>query len=200
MQFKTLAMKNNPEELVDDLKVIRTIHSNKARKFSNLNNIYLIITILVAVIVTFIGFSGPENIAEFFNGNNPVEKNKKVEWIMNLMTLSILLITVLAPILRFEKKMNKNNGAVVRLTEFIADIEFVYLTDGKSGKSFKEEDLEIYSERYKCLINSLPPTKDKDYFNALATIKRKKKIKKYINSDKYDTDKKINRFWHKLWI
>ena len=192
-------MKNNPTELVDDLKVIRTIHSNKARKFSHWNNIYLILTIIVAVIVTYIGFSGPENIATLFNGDNS-EIGKRVENIINLMTLSILLITILGPILRFEKKMNKNNGAVVRLTEFIADVEFNYLNDTNTSNVFKKDDLQIYSERYKSLINSLPSTKDKDYFKALKTIKRKKKIKKFIQSEDYDSKKKIERFWHILWL
>lgn len=192
-------MKNNPTELVDDLKVIRTIHSNKARKFSYWNNFYLILTIIVAVIVTYIGFSGPENIATLFNGDES-EIGKRVENIINLMTLSILLITILGPILRFEKKMNKNNGAVVRLTEFIADVEFNYLNDTNTSNVFKKDDLQLYSERYKSLINSLPPTKDKDYFKALKTIKRKKKIKKFIQSEDYDKKNKIERFWHILWL
>lgn len=192
-------MKNNPTELVDDLKVIRTIHSNKARKFSHWNNIYLILTIIVAVIVTYIGFSGPENIATLFNGDNS-EIGKRVENIINLMTLSILLITILGPILRFEKKMNKNNGAVVRLTEFIADVEFNYLNDTNTSNVFKKDDLQIYSERYKSLINSLPSTKDKDYFKALKTIKRKKKIKKFIQSEDYDSKNMIQRFWYILWL
>jgi hypothetical protein len=192
-------MKNNPTELVDDLKVIRTIHSNKARKFSYWNNFYLILTIIVAVIVTYIGFSGPENIATLFNGDES-EIGKRVENIINLMTLSILLITILGPILRFEKKMNKNNGAVVRLTEFIADVEFNYLNDTNTSNVFKKDDLQLYSERYKSLINSLPPTKDKDYFKALKTIKRKKKIKKFIQSEDYDKKNKIERLWHILWL
>lgn len=192
-------MKNNPAELVDDLIVIRTIHSNKARKFSYWNNFYLILTIIVAVIVTFIGFSGVENIAKIFNGEETQIENK-VELIMNLMTLSILLITILGPILRFEKKMNKNNSAVVRLTEFMADIEFAYLTDTNITTAFNTDDLQIYSERYKSLINSLPPTKDNDYFKALKTIKRKKKIKKFINSDDYDVKNIFQRCWHILGI
>lgn len=192
-------MKNNPTELVDDLRVIRTIHSNKARKFSFWNNFYLIVTILVAIIVTFIGFSGAENVALLINSEE-ADIGNKVELIVNLMTLSILLITILGPILRFEKKMTKNNNAVVRLTEFVADIEFTYLNDTSTTNTFKDEDLELYSERYKSLINSLPPTKDKDYFNALETIKRKKKIKKFIQSDQYDSKNKFQRFWHKLWI
>jgi hypothetical protein len=192
-------MKNNPTELVDDLKVIRTIHSNKARKFSYWNNFYLILTIIVAVIVTYIGFSGPENIATLFNGDES-KIEKRVENIINLMTLSILLITILSPILRFEKKMNKNNGAVVRLTEFIADVEFNHLNDTNSSNVFKKDDLQLYSERYKSLINSLPATKDKDYFKALKTIKRKKEIKKFIQSENYDKKNMIERFWHILWL
>ena len=163
-------MKNNPTELVDDLKVIRTIHSNEARKFSYLNDFYLILTTIVAVIVTYIGFSGPENIATLFNGDESEVENR-VGNIINVMTLSILLITILGPILRFEKKMNKNNIAVVRLTEFIADVEFNYLSGTNTSNAFKTNDLQLYSERYKSLINSLPPTKDKNYYKALEAIK-----------------------------
>lgn len=60
-------MKNNPKELIDDLKVIRTIHSNKARIYGVYNFYYLIITIIVAVIVTFIGFSGAQTLADLLN-------------------------------------------------------------------------------------------------------------------------------------
>lgn len=225
-------MKNNPKELIDDLKVIRTIHSNKARSFEQLNFWYLMITVIIAVIVTFIGFSGADTFAKIFldkpeNGqiintssqsqivdtvltNTPLKQVQgqtntdefasKVKLIMDLMTLSILVISILGLIVRFESKANKHNLSVIRLTEFISDVEFNYLSSTSTSPSFRNEDILIYAERYKSLLNSLPATTDKDYFHALKTIKKKKKIKAFIESDDYDKLGKLSKKWRMLWI
>jgi uncharacterized membrane protein len=187
-------MKNNPAELLNDLKVIRTIHSNRTRIFSIYNYGYLIITIIVAVIITFIGFTGLENLASILSSEHEVYKTESIQFTMNLMVLSILIITILNPILNLEKSLNKHHTAVVQITEFITDVEFLHHSNNGSS-TFSKEDLRIYSERYKSLINSLPRTKDKDYFRALKTIKKKSKKKKYIQSDDYDKHNKIQRIW-----
>ncbi|MFZ1635473.1 MAG: hypothetical protein WAT43_16420 [Chitinophagales bacterium] len=256
-------MKNNPTELVDDLRVIRTIHSNKARMFGVYNFYYLIITVVVAVIVTFIGFSGPQSIANLFKtkqvvsdkncsireahpnttleitdssifiGAEPLRvnnlliedtigrshyseveqiggrhtritdttDNNSAKFVMDLMTLSILVISILGLILRFEQKANKHNNAVVRLTEFITQVEFAYLGGtNNSPTSFNQVDIGLYAEKYKSIINSLPPTKDSDYIYALKTIKRKKNIKAFIESVDYDKKNYFTRKWYILWI
>jgi ABC-type multidrug transport system fused ATPase/permease subunit len=186
-------MKNNPKELIDDLKVIRTIHSNQFRKFANYNNIYLVITIIVAVIISFIGFSGIDNLSKLIGSDKKPYDKDIIQFIMNLMTLLILVITVLGLIFKFERKTSKSYNAIVNLTEFISDVEFTYLSDTSTEKTFKKEDLPLYSHKYKSLINSLPPTKDSHYFEALKTIKKKKKIKNFIESEEYDNKNKIQR-------
>lgn len=194
-------MKNNPKELIDDLKIIRTIHSNKARIYGSLNFYYLIITILVAVVVTFIGFSGPQTIADLISNNHDSTDGQAVKLIMDLMTLSILVISILGLIFRFEQKENEHNGAVIRLTEFISLVEFNYLgVKEPSPLSFREGDIALYAEKYKAIINSLPATKDSDYYYALKTIKRKKLIKSFIESEEFDKKNFIQRKWRVLWI
>jgi hypothetical protein len=238
-------MKNNPKELIDDLRVIRTIHSNKARVFGVYNFYYLIITVVVAVIVTFIGFSGPQSIADLFktttvatdnvsfnraepmtdhfktttattdssgfSGAESMTDHHKItttttdsssaKLVMDLMTLSILVISILGLILRFEQKANKHNNAVIRLTEFISQVEFTYLGGtNPNPTSFNQADIGLYAEKYKSIINSLPPTKDSDYIYALKTIKRKKKIKAFIESVDYDNKNYFTRKWYILWI
>lgn len=233
-------MKSNPIELIDDLKVIRTIHSNKARQFSSYNFWYSIITIVVAVIVTFIGFSGPDNFAKLFNtkkdnaeyfsalnSNTPnIEKDSllqqhitaneinenprrleqqlnfkdKVKLTVDVMTLSILVISILGLILQFERKANKHNTALLRLSEFISDLEFNYQTIQPAPTIFNQDDVKIYAERYKSLLGSLPSTKDNDYFYALKTIQKKKKIKKYVESQEFIDSNPIKRRWNLYWI
>lgn len=61
-------------------------------------------------------------------------------------------------------------------------------------------DLKPYAEKYKSLISSLPATKDKDYFHALKTVKRKKRIKDFIATDGYDKKNFLTRWWHILWL
>jgi len=193
-------MKNNPKELIDDLRVIRTIHSNKARSYGVYNFYYLIITIIVAVIVTFIGFIGAQTIADLLNITAKETDGKNVKLIMDVMTLSILVITILSLILKFEQKGNKHNNAVTRLTEFISQVEFSYLEVDPAPASFNQTDVGLYAEKYKSIINSLPPTKDSDYIYALKTIKRKKKIKAFINTVEYDNKNYFTRKWYILWI
>ena len=232
-------MKSNPIELIDDLKVIRTIHSNKARVYSRYNVWYSIITIVVAVVVTFIGFSGADNFAKLFNSkelaympdkksNVPITNTKninnqeknginfdnknlikeeqnfefkdKVKMTVDLMTLSILVISILGLILQFEKKSNKHNTAVLRLSEFISDLEFNYKTKQPAPSLFNPDEVKIYAERYKSLIGALPATKDNDYFYALKTIKKKRKIKEYIEGTEYINDNPIKRKWKLIWI
>lgn len=230
-------MKNNPIELIDDLKVIRTIHSNKARLFGVYNLWYAIITIVIAVFVTFIGFSGAENFAKLFNdgqnknqiiqtipanqdlinnSNIDTVKHKidlnenstrsefdfksKVKMIMDLMTLSILVISILGLIFQFEKKANKHKSAILRLTELISDLAFNYTTAIPASQSFKQEDVKVYAEKYKSLINSLPSTSDNDYFYALKTIQSKKRKKALIMSEEYGKMNFFNRRWKLLWI
>ena len=232
-------MKGNPIELIDDLKVIRTIHSNKAREFSRYNFWYSIVTIVVAVIVTFIGFSGADNFAKLFNSkkdkvehlvntidtmskiakNNLVQDSQKIDEAKNdtiqsqqlefkdkvkmtvdLMTLSILVISILGLILQFEKKANKHNTALLRLSEFISDLEFNYQTIQPAPTAFIQNDVKIYAERYKSLLGSLPSTKNNDYYYALKTIQKKKKIKKYIESQEFNDANPIKRKWKLYWI
>jgi len=194
-------MKNNPKELIYDLKVIRTIHSNKARVYSVYNFYYLIFSIVIAVIVTFIGFSGPQTIANCLNPTRGTADSANVKLIMDLMTLSILIITILSLILRFEQKGNRHYKAVTNLTEFISLVEFTYLGGSNPNPtSFKTEDVPLFAEKYKAIINSLPETKDSDYFYALKTVKKKKKIKAFIESEDYDKKNIISRKWHILWI
>lgn len=193
-------MKNNPKELIDDLRVIRTIHSNKARIYEVYNFYYLITTIIVAVIVTFIGFSGAQTIADLLNSTTKETDAKNVKLIMDLMTLSILVITILSLILKFEKKGNKHNNAVIRLTEFISQVEFSYLGTKPAPTNFNQTDVGLYAEKYRSIINSLPPTKDSDYIDALKTIKKKKKIKAFIESEEYDNKNYFTRKWYILWI
>jgi hypothetical protein len=234
-------MKNNPTELIADLKVIRTIHSNKALQFGSYNFWYLIITIIVAVIVTFIGFYGAENFVKLVSKKDTIsyeqtnskstavnkdqvlmtqidslskknvplnynileysekEDTAKAKIILDLMTLSILVISILGLILKFESKTNKHNSAVIRLTEFVSDVEFNYLSTA-TPTTFRADEIQIYAEKYKSLINSLPATKDKDYIHALKTIKRKKKIKTFIESEVYDNQNVFTRKWTILWM
>lgn len=189
-------MKNNPSELISDLKVLRTIHSNKALSYRRRNSRYLIITVIVAAAVTFIGFSGPRTIAEFLKDK---PNDESIKLIMDLMTLSVLLITILGLIFRFEEKCNNHNNAVIKLSEFISLIEFTYINDNNIH-SFKESDISFYAEKYKSIIDSLPPTEDKDYYSALRTIKRKKRIKEFIEGEDYYKKNVIQRKWHTLWI
>lgn len=239
-------MKNNPLELVDDLKVIRTIHSNKARLFGFYNFWYAIVTIIIAVIVTFIGFSGAENFAKLFtnektktpsnqtvqsrkdttsnnssnlinqsvdtakfdvapasqipDNDNDLDFKAKVKMIMDLMTLSILVISILGLILQFEKKANKHKSAILRLTELISDLAFSYTTVNPPLQAFREEDVKVYAEKYKALLNSLPSTSDKDYFSALKTIQSKKRKKVFIMSEEYSKMNLLKRRWKLLWM
>lgn len=116
------------------------------------------------------------------------------------MTLSILVITILSLILKFEKKGNKHNNAVTRLTEFISQVEFSYLGVAPAPTSFNQTDVGLYAEKYKSIINSLPPTKDSDYIYALKTIKKKKRIKAFVENEAYDNKNYFTRKWHILWI
>jgi len=231
---------------MDDLKVIRTIHSNKARLFGVYNFWYAIVTILIAVIVTFIGFSGADNFAKLFtngNGNkiqsqfyqnqndtrrendlnnilpivdtlkkasshiiefseteSVIDFKARVKMIMDLMTLSILVISILGLILQFEKKANKHKSAILRLTELISDLSFNYSNVNPVPQSFLTEDVKVYAEKYKALINSLPSTSDNDYFSALKTIQRKKRRKALIMNDEYSKMNFFKRRWKLLWI
>ena len=116
-------MKNNPIEVVDDLKVIRTIHSNKAMKFDNLNVLYLIITLVIAVVVTFIGFSGPGSILSLFNSSD-VPRNDTTKTVIKVEFLhdsSVNKSTITIP----SKAFSIPFDSIIKNQKHQSDITFI---------------------------------------------------------------------------
>jgi hypothetical protein len=152
-------------------KTLRQIQSNKASDAKSKNTAYVIVTIVIATIVSVAGFGGVGQISSMISdtGAAPV-----VNFIYSMFVLSILIVTLIGIVLRYDERANRHYRSVEILTEFIRDWEDALALSQAPGHNMSAAQLTEARLRYKGIIMSLPPNTDKEYTRAKNNAKAKR--------------------------
>lgn len=153
--------------------LLRQIHSNKGARAHRWSQRYLIATVLVASVVSVIGFMGTDRLAR----STPASWNVSVGAVENmysLAVLSILVITILGLVYRFDERGSRHYRSIEILTDFIRDVEDAVALSSAGIARLSSEDLQVARTRYKGLLSSLPPSTDREYLEAKKSAAEKR--------------------------
>lgn len=154
---------------------LRQIQSNKASRAKRGNTWYLMATIVVATIVSVVGFGGVDQFASVLSDAvNPIV----ISLIYSMVVLLILIITLVGLILRFDERASRHYRSIEILTEFIRDWEDRLALATTSGNALSVSDLTFARLSYKGIIMGLPPNSDKEYARAKKNAESKNQAPK----------------------
>lgn len=161
-------------------KVLRQIHSNKAKKYGLINNTQSVITVIVSSFITFIGFYGISNLHQLINKSMVIDISV-FEFLFNLFVFILFINVILHLVFHFNKKQSESDKAIVLLTSIINEANDV-IENGRKNSSFITENI-VDSIRYKYLTvtSVIPANSDKEYLNAKKSFREKENIKHEIS-------------------
>lgn len=157
-------------------ELLRQIHSNKANRVSGKSRILTIVTVLVATVVTLLGFMGTTRLSEAVSLLLKLPP-ETAEMIYSLIVLLILVLTILGLIFRFDERSTRHYNSVEVLTEFIRDYEDLVALSRSKLRTLTQHDLSLARTRYKGIIARLPPNTDKEYLKAKKSSRKKEAAK-----------------------
>jgi hypothetical protein len=165
-------------------EVLRQIHGNKASRAQRWEIAYLVVTVVVATVVTAVGFAGSERIADWLP-SSPVpgmDNVTAVDLVFNLAVLLILVLTLIGLIYRNGERANRHFRSVEVLTEFIRDWEDQIALHDAELATIGVHQLAIAGERYKGLLGALPSSTDREYLKAKKDFKKKQEAREALKS------------------
>lgn len=147
---------------VRQAEILRQIHSDKAFRTESQARGYAISTVLVAAIVSLLGFAGPERLAESFLPFLEIN-TKAVQVVLNWTILAVAFLALLGLVYRFDERSARHHRSIEKLTEFIRDHEDLAELMGAGQRSVGPSELERIRERYKGIAAALPASSDREY-------------------------------------
>lgn len=167
-------------------ELLRQIHSNKAVNVSVKSRWFTIATIVIATIVTLIGFLGTTRLVDLVPGLAEFPPGL-AEVGYSLIVLTILVLTILGLVFRFDERSTRHYNSVEVLTEFIRDYEDRIALSRRELRILTEDDLLVASTRYKGIIARLPANTDKEYVRA-KEASHKKAVAKLASGGALDVE------------
>lgn len=156
-------------------RVLRQIQSNKAHAADQWERGYLVVTVVIATVVSVIGFAGAERIASFMSAAAPVDEvTPIVESIFNIAVLLILVATLVGLVFRYGERANRHYRSLEVLTDFMRDCTDQVAMHDSGVRRLRSTDLDIVRTRYKGILTTLPPSTDGEYEKAKADDARKR--------------------------
>lgn len=160
-------------------KVLKQIQSNKALFYRRINNTQNFITVFVSGFITFIGFSGVDQIQkylQFFNSHFQIAI-ETIQMGYNLSVFLLFLIVIFHMVFRFNDKQVDSEKAISLLSGLINEI------DDAIENVQAHHVMSSISEKYLLIIQMIPSNTDKEYIKAKKSLEEKAKAIKVI--DKY---------------
>lgn len=157
-------------------EILRQIHSDKAFRAERASRWYAIFTVLVAAVLTLLGFAGPERLVEVFAPSWKINVDV-LQAALNWAILAIVVLTVLALIYRFDERRAVHHRSIEKLTEFIRDVDDLAELAAAGQGTLSTADLDRVRERYKGIAATLPPSTDREYIKS-----KKRYVKKEARS------------------
>lgn len=157
-------------------KVLKQIQSNKALFYRRINNIQNFITVFVSGFITFIGFSGVEQIQKYFQllfidhkiGTTTIQMG------YNFSVFLLFVIVIFHMVFRFNDKQVDAERAISLLSGLINEID-----DAIEG-SQQHYAISSIIDKYLLIIQMIPSNTDKEYLRAKKSLDKKAKTAKAI--------------------
>lgn len=164
---------------IEDAKILRQIHQNKAFRNKKFNTWHSVITIIISSFLSLLGFRGLKSIEQILSLTTEREV-RILEFFFSLLIFLFFILVVLKLLFKFEEKYNHHSRSVVVLSGFIRDIKDIILMNEFEERDFKPLNKEI-RERYKMITELLPPSSDKEHQIAKEDYFKKKIEKEKLN-------------------
>lgn len=163
-------------EYIYKSKVLRQIHSNKARKYKRINNIQNIITVIVSSFITFIGFYGIDDLHELVKKFITIDISV-FEFLFNLYVFILFVNIILHLVFHFNKRQSDAEKAIVLLTSLINETIDTLEKARKNPAIIKDDLVEVVRYKYQTITNVIPSNSDKEFLKAKKDFKEKEIIK-----------------------
>jgi hypothetical protein len=159
-------------------EVLRQIHGRKASIARQWEVWYLVVTVIVATVVTALGFAGTERIALALpTWLVPTDQaTDAVELTFSIAVLIILILTLVGLVYRYGERANQHFRSVEILTEFIRDVSDEISMHDAGARTFSPARLDVVRTRYKGILGALPANTDREYLRAKQDAKRKRAL------------------------
>lgn len=156
--------------------VLKQIQSNKALMFRRVNYIQNFLTVVVSALITFIGFSGIENIQGYIRMLFPNAEITldSIEMAYNLSVFLLFVITIGHLVFQFSDKQASAEKAIWLLSSLINEI---HDTKENIRVTPSEEYLESIGNRYNVITQVIPSNTDREYKKARKNLEVKSKAK-----------------------
>ena len=152
--------------------VLKQIQSNKALMYKRINNIQNFLTVVISALITFIGFSGMENIRKYILMLFPkiIITADSIEMAYNLSVFLLFIITICHLVFQFNDKQSSAEKAIWLLSSLINEIHDVK----ENVRAIPSEDyLESIGNRYNVITQVIPSNTDREYKRARKNLKDK---------------------------
>lgn len=149
--------------------ILKQIQSNKALFYRRCNSFQHIITILISSFITFIGFSGMENINLTINKlfNTTSSDIFYVQVAYNILVFALFLNVIFHLVFQITQKQSNSEKAISSLASLINEIDDIC----RSNQSINA--IEIIRYKYTTLINTIPSNTDKEFEEAKKSFAEK---------------------------
>lgn len=161
--------------------VLKQIQSNKALMYKRINNVQNFLTVVISALITFIGFSGMENIKEYIHllfPNVTIAKDS-IEMAYNLSVFLLFIITICHLVFQFNDKQSSAEKAIWLLSSLINEIHDV---KENIRATPSPEYLESIGNRYNVITQVIPSNTDREYKKARKHLKNKPATQKAYSS------------------
>lgn len=157
-------------------EVLKQIQSNKALHYRRINNIQNFLTVFASSFITFIGFSGFDQIqtyAQLLLKTSEVNA-EIIQMGYNFSVFLLFIIVISHMVLRFNNKQAEAERAISLLSGLINEIDDV-LEDAQPHCAVSS-----IIDKYLLIIQMIPPNTDKEYLKAKKNLDKKRKEGKVI--------------------
>lgn len=155
-------------------KVLKQIQSNKALFFRRVNNIQNFITVLVSGFITFIGFSGLDEIKNYFLLFGKEIEVSTIQMGYNILVFLLFIIVIFHMVFRFNDKQVEAEKAISLLSGLINEI------DDLMDNIHSYHTVPSISDKYLLIIQIIPSNTDREYLKAKKNLDKKTKAGKII--------------------
>ncbi|HRX95815.1 MAG TPA: nucleotidyltransferase family protein [Bacteroidales bacterium] len=153
-------------------KILRQIHSNKARFYRKINNGQSIITVIVSSFITFMGFYGISNLHVLINKVVNIDISV-FEFLFNLFVFILFVNVILHLVFYFNKKQNEAEKAIVMLTSLVNETTDLIERARRTPSIVTDDLVDIVRHKYLTITSVIPSNTDKSYIKAKKSLKEK---------------------------
>jgi hypothetical protein len=133
-------------------------------RFQRHDSILNIGTVVTAAFLTFISFFGTAKITTTISLFYTVSE-QVADLLYNSVVFLVLLFSILNVAFQFKDKAFRHWRAINLMTDFVTDIDGMLAVSSMSETEV-EKQMAFVNNRYKHVVDVLPPSTDRDYFRA----------------------------------